>query len=113
MIVLSYCDQHRHRQGANEPLSKFIQFIWARDSGVLNIVNADHGSWGLRGYSQAPQKVFAGVDDALIGLDQLGVLLAIRWPNGSMKYGGEIRTNVNLFRHIFANLNQSDALLAN
>ncbi len=45
-------------------------------------------------------------------MDILGVLLAIRWPDAFPAFDQNIRTNVNVFRHIFAYLSEREELLA-
>ena len=57
-----------------------------------------------------PKKI--GVPEKPITLDHLGVLLAIRWREKTVpEYGRDIRTNINLFRHIFAYLSESQEIL--
>lgn len=96
---------------ANSDLSLLIESIITRDPDVLIVINADHGAWGLGNYKKSPLEFFRGVSDKLIGIDHLGVLLAIRWPDGSTEYGQDLRTNVNVFRHIFSYLSQDNTLL--
>ena len=99
-------------QKSNDTIAIFVQAILTKDPGAVIILNADHGAWGLGSYSHAPAEILEGVEDRLIGLDHLGVLLAIRWPGGPTKYDRNIRTNVNVFRYIFSYLSQSEILLA-
>jgi hypothetical protein len=75
------------------------------------IINADHGPFGFGFNSRGTNKVVKGILDKLIGLDNLGVLLAIRWPHGVKKDVHGIKTNANLFRHVFSYLSDSDRLL--
>jgi hypothetical protein len=97
---------------ANDIITKFVQHILTTDPNALIIINADHGAWGFGTYRWARKKVFEGVPDDLIALDYLGVLLAIRWPYGAPKHDQDLQTNVNLFRHIFAYLSESEDILA-
>lgn len=97
---------------ANEKITKIIDSILTRDPGALIILNADHGGWGLGAYKYAQMEIFEGVPAELITLDHLGVLLAIRWPENNVpEYERDIRTNINLFRYIFAYLSESQDIL--
>ena len=99
-------------QNANGIILKFVQHILERDPGALIIINADHGSWGLGHHSFFEKEDLKGVPDDLITLDSLGVLLAIRWPGSKPKNDQDIRTNVNLFRYIFAYLSEREDIFA-
>ena len=90
-----------------------VDAIIARDSNALIVVGADHGAWSLGSYGWADDAVFEAVDPSLIALDHLGILLAIRWPGAAPTFEPELRTSVNLFRHLFAYLAETPALLAN
>ena len=47
-----------------------------------------------------------------MALDRLGVLIGIRFPGGyDGRYKGDLITNVNLFRLVFAYLSDNQALL--
>lgn len=97
---------------ANARIIKLVDRILTRDPGAFIILNADHGSWGLGNFDLAQMEVFEGIPDNLIALDHLGVLLAIRWPKNDVPgYSRDIRSNVNLFRHIFAYLSQSQNIM--
>ena len=97
---------------ANKKITTVIERILSRDPQALIIINADHGGWGMGAYNWAGPKIFEGVPEKLITLDHLGVLLAIRWPEKTVpEYGRDIRTNINLFRHIFAYLSESQEIL--
>lgn len=99
-------------QLANEKIIKVVDRILTRDPNALIILNADHGGWGLGAYKHFQVKLFEGVPDELIALDHLGVLLAIRWPEkNAAVYGLGLRTNINLFRHIFAYLSETQVIL--
>ena len=82
-----------------------------RDPNALIIINGDHGGFGYGFYGWAENEVVAGVPVNLTVLDHMGVLLAIRWPSDSPAYDAEIKTNVNLFRHIFRYLGEDDGIL--
>lgn len=96
----------------NETLSQIVQRILTQDPNALIILNADHGAWGLGAYVWGDNKVLEGIPDNLVALDQLGVHLAIRWPDGVARYEQDIQTNVNLFRYIFVYLSEIDDILA-
>ncbi len=97
---------------ANQNIVTLVQSIVSRDPNAILILNADHGAWGLGAYKYVPSEVYDGVSDRLIGLDHLGVLLAIRWPEGGAPVRQDVRTNVNLFRYVFSYLMGKDILLA-
>jgi hypothetical protein len=99
-------------QEANGIITKLVQHILKRDPKALIIINADHGAWGFGNPALVEEKLLEGVPDDLITLDHLGVLLAIRWPDGRPKNDRDIRTNVNLFRYIFAYLSERGDIFA-
>jgi hypothetical protein len=97
---------------ANEKITKVVDRILIHNPSALIILNADHGGWGMGAYKYAQMKIFEGVPAELIALDHLGVLLAIRWPENNVPdYERDIRTNINLFRYIFAYLSESQDIL--
>lgn len=97
---------------ANKQITKVVDRILTRDPSALIILNADHGAWGLGAYKYAQMEIFEGVPAELIALDHLGVLLAIRWPENNVpEYELGIRTNINLFRYIFAYLTENQDIL--
>jgi len=100
-------------QITNAKITKILERIFIRDPHALIILNADHGAWGLGAYKWAQMEVFEGLPDDLITLDHLGVLLAIHWPeNNTPEFKVDIRTNINLFRYIFAYLSKSSDILS-
>ncbi len=96
---------------ANDKVMKFVRHILTQDPDALIIINADHGGWGLGAFAWANDEAFERVPDDVIALDQLGVQLAIRWPEGRANHNDNIRTNVNLFRYIFAYLSERKDIL--
>lgn len=96
---------------ANENIISFITYILAHDPTGLIIVGADHGACGFGNPMVAKKEIFEGVTEEVVGLDHLGILLAIRWPESPPKYTQNIKTNVNLFRYIFSYLSESEKLL--
>ena len=91
-------------QTANHQLRKIIQHILARDPKGVIIINADHGAWGLKDYPIVNEDHSEGKPGSLIALDQLGVLLAIRWPEDLPNFIKGIRTNINVFSYLFCQL---------
>lgn len=98
-------------QDTNSILMKLVKRIEQQDPNALIIINGDHGGFGLGYYGFADSEVFAGVPVNSTVLDHMGVLLAIRWPDGVPAYDADIKTNVNLFRYIFAYLSEDEAIL--
>ena len=100
-------------QVTNGEITSWVQRILTRDPNALIIINGDHGAWGLGVYGgPIDEEILKDVPNDLIALDHLGVLLAIRWPDGASRYDRDIRTNVNLFRYIFSYLSESEDILA-
>ncbi len=98
-------------RNANDFLEKMIQYLVERDPNALIIINADHGSFGLGWVGPAKKELFQGVPENLTALDHMGVLLAIRWPDGPPTYQPDVQSNVNLFRLIFAFLGDNEGIL--
>lgn len=97
---------------ANDEIVNFVEQILTHDPNSLIIVNADHGGWGYGNFNYTKEDILDDVPDELLTLDHLGALLAIRWPdNGSPQHAIDIRTNVNVFPHVFAYLSDSRDIL--
>ena len=89
-------------------LKESIGMIEAADPNALIIVLADHGGWvGMTSYPD----MFTTTDEAKIR-SIFSSIAAIKW-NGHLKEGfdSELRSTVNLFRVLFANLAQDDGYL--
>ena len=99
-------------RSSNEVVNNIVRRILQHDPTGLIIINADHGSWGLGVANVVDDEDYEGLSDDLIAIDHLGVLLAIRWPNSPPKNDLDIRTNVNVFRYVFAYLTQDENILA-
>ena len=97
---------------ANEEITSFVERILAHDPHSLIIINADHGAWGYGSYKHVQNEVLDGIEDNLIALDHLGVLFAIRWPDGELSNKQNFRTNVNIFRQVFSVLSDREGSLA-
>jgi hypothetical protein len=104
-------DYGKEIQLANDEILGIVSHILTRDTNALIIVNADHGAWGYGNTLYTNKELLAGISDYLVGLDHLGALLAIRWPDAVPRYDQDLRTNVNLFRHIFSYLSESKEIL--
>ncbi|HSE59009.1 MAG TPA: YidC/Oxa1 family membrane protein insertase [Nitrospiraceae bacterium] len=97
---------------ANDEIMNFVEQILTHDPNSVIIVNADHGGWGYGNFNYTKEDILDDVPDGLLALDHLGALLAIRWPdNGSPQHAIDIRTNVNVFPHLFAYLSDSRDIL--
>jgi hypothetical protein len=105
-------DYGRDIQRANAEILKIVSHILTRDPNALIIVNADHGAWGYGNILYLEKELFLDTTDYLKGLDHLGALLAIRWPDAANRYDQGLRTNVNLFSHIVSYLSESNDVLA-
>jgi YidC/Oxa1 family membrane protein insertase len=99
-------------QLANEEVMSMVQNILARDPSAVIILNADHGAWGHGNFNYTQEEILEEVPDDLMALDHLGVLLAIRWADSPPPDAQDIRTNVNIFPHVFSHLSGSQAILA-
>ncbi len=89
-------------------LKESIQMIEAADPNALIIVLADHGGWvGMTSYPN----MFTTTDEGNIR-SIFSSIAAIKW-NGHLKegYDSELRSTVNLFRVLFANLAQNPRYL--
>jgi hypothetical protein len=93
---------------ANVWLKNTIQMIESYDPSAIIMVVADHGGWvGLENTHQ----MFTTTDPKLIR-SIYSNLMAIRWPDGqALDYDKNLRSNVNLFRVLFARLSESPELL--
>jgi hypothetical protein len=105
-------DYGRDIQRANDEILSIVSNILTRDPNALIIVNADHGAWGYGNILYTKKELLVDMSDYLIGLDHLGALLAIRWPDAAPRYDQDLRTNVNLFRHIFSYLSENKDIVA-
>ncbi|HEU4685132.1 MAG TPA: hypothetical protein VFS39_11585, partial [Nitrospira sp.] len=66
---------------------------------------------GYGSYMYTEMEILDALPENVLALDHLGVLLAIRWPERADGYDTGLRTNVNLFRHVFAFLSESTDIL--
>lgn len=98
-------------QESNALLEKLVRTIIAIDPNALIILNSDHGAFGLGWYGLAKNDVFEGLSEDLTVLDHMGVLLTIRWPTPPPFSESHIKTNVNLFRAVFAYLSENEDVL--
>ena len=105
-------DYGKDIQLANAEILSIVSHILTRDPNALIIVNSDHGAWGYGNALYTREELLLDKADYLKGLDHLGALLAIRWPDAALRYDQGLRTNVNLFRHIVSYLSESKDVLA-
>ena len=105
-------DYGKDIQRANAEILSIVSHILTRDPNALIIVNADHGAWGYGNILYVEKELLLDKADYLKGLDHLGALLAIRWPEAAHRYDQGLRTNVNLFSHIVSYLSESKDVLA-
>jgi hypothetical protein len=98
-------------ESANRLLLDLTQLIISRDPDSIIIIIGDHGSWGFRLKEDAQGN---SVPMPLFILDRFGVLAAMYAPNGLSDriVTGEIKSHVNLFRHVFAYLSGDREILS-
>jgi len=92
----------------NEWIKATVLSIEEKDPNAIIIVLADHGGWlGLEDFDQ----MFETKDETYLW-SIYSALAAIKW-NGYLEegYDAQLRTNVNLFRILFASLSQNNKLL--
>jgi hypothetical protein len=85
-------------------LKNIINYITAEDKNAIIVILADHGGWvGLKSYND----LFSNTKPALI-TSTFSNLAAIRW-NGHLvdDFDKDLKTNVNLFRVLFASLSKN------
>jgi YidC/Oxa1 family membrane protein insertase len=97
---------------ANAEVMLFVRHILSRDPSALIILNGDHGPWAYGNFNYNEAEILRSVPNDLMTLDHLGVLLAIRWPNGLAQDARGIRTNVNIFPHVLSYLSGIKGILA-
>lgn len=92
----------------NDWLMETVGMIEAADPNALIIILADHGGWvGMTSYPD----MFTTEDEDNIN-SIFSTIAAIKW-NGHLQdgYDSELRSTVNLFRVLFANLAKNDSYL--
>ncbi|MGO4772963.1 hypothetical protein ACEN2I_14980 [Flavobacterium sp. W22_SRS_FK3] len=96
---------------ANDYLRKMISFIQKNDPKSIIIIGADHG--GFVGFKYSLQAQDRIIDPKLI-YSIFGAKLAIKWDDERhVEYDRNLKTPVNLFRVVFANLCKNKGLLKN
>ncbi len=95
-------------QLTNEWLSRTIDLIIEKDPNSLIVIVADHGGYvGLNSTSER-QKILT--DDYLVK-SIFTSALAIKWPSEAPEFDNKLKSNVNLFRILFAYLSENEAYL--
>jgi len=92
----------------NDWLKETISMIETADPNALIVILADHGGWvGMTSYPD----MFTTEDEGKIN-SIFSNIAAVKW-NGYLQegYDDELRSNVNLFRVLFANLAKNDSYL--
>ena len=105
---------------SSQELAEIVDYIISEDPQSVIILLGDHGSWRLRG-------IWDGVEDLSmlesrlqengesmesLADDIFGVLMAVRMPDGASDISqGYPMSHVNLFRHLFATLNDDAEIL--
>tara|TARA_R100000935_G_C2824761_1_gene161686 strand:+ start:304 stop:1794 length:1491 start_codon:yes stop_codon:yes gene_type:complete len=93
---------------ANIWLTELLDIIYKNDDNPMIVLVADHGGYvGLK-YVQEVETRKLTAEETISAYNSL---LAIRWPEG-VNTDVSIKTNVNLFRNIFAVLSENRSLLA-
>lgn len=95
-------------QQANAEVKKMVKLISEKDSNSMIIIAADHGGWvGIENYDE-----FYTTKEPLHINSIFSTLCAIKW-NGieNSKYDAQLKSNVNLFRVLFAALSTDSSYL--
>ncbi|WP_452227931.1 MULTISPECIES: hypothetical protein [unclassified Lacinutrix] len=95
---------------ANIWLKDVIHLINEKDPNSLIVVVADHG--GFVGYDYTSQSKEKQMREDLVRTIFTSAL-AIKWPNKAPDFDEKLKTNVNLFRILFAYLSDDESYLNN
>jgi hypothetical protein len=97
-------------ESSNKFLKKTIELIELNDPSAIILIVGDHGGWvGIENSEQ----MYTTKDPKLIR-SIFSNLIAIRWNNQAYKdYDAGLRSNVNIFRILFAYLSEDKSLLEN
>ncbi|WP_299128918.1 hypothetical protein [uncultured Winogradskyella sp.] len=100
----------RRIKDVNLWLKEIINYISDRDKDGIIIILADHGGWvGLKSFNH----LYSTEDSSLIK-STFGNIAAIKWSGYlTSNYDKDLRTNVNLFRVLFAVLSDNTKYLEN
>ena len=102
-------EYYKKVEEANVYLIEIIELILKNDADPVIVIAGDHGPWGYRVKTDAYGRT---VPDNLFALDRFGVLMAIRFPADYQgEFDNEFKTHVNIFRYIFAYMNNSNRIL--
>lgn len=93
----------------NRWLEKTIGMINSKDPQGIIVIASDHGGWvGMENFSE-----FYATRNPKLLQSIFGNLIAIKWNSTGPLYTNELRSNVNLFRVMFAHLSGDARLLEN
>jgi hypothetical protein len=114
-------DYEKSIHRGNQQLMEICDFILENDPQSIIILIGDHGARLYRaanGSAQNMSELYENLEKRDISAemfcnDTFGVFLAVRLPNGETAdiSKGKAMSHVNLFRHIFAYLNQDETIL--
>lgn len=92
---------------ANTFLKGAINEIIGNDPAAVIVLAGDHGPW-----IKNRCETVADLQSVTGYRDRLGALLAVRWPRGyAGEYDGNIKTPINIFRYILADLAENNEQL--
>ena len=107
--IITETEKYRQRvEEVNDWLKTTINYITNRDNNSIIIILADHGGWvGLKSFND----LFSNDSPELI-TSTFSTLAAIKW-NGNLEpnFDNNLKTNVNLFRVLFASLSKESKYL--
>jgi hypothetical protein len=113
--VIGRCDEatelkayRRNVAAATRQIESIAGEIVRTDPGAVIVIAGDHGP-----FITNRCKHYVDIDSLAEYRDRVGILMAIRWPDGyDGRFDARIRTNVNVFRYVLASLmnGRTDAL---
>ena len=93
---------------ANQWLKNIVNTIQENDANSMIVIVADHG--GFVGMDYTGQLKEKQTDDELVKTI-FSSALAIKWPDDAPDFDNKLKTNINLFRIIFAYLSENESIL--
>ncbi|WP_299111782.1 hypothetical protein [uncultured Winogradskyella sp.] len=94
---------------SNNWLKQVIETITSNDKEGIIVLVSDHGGYvGL----ESAEDVYSKLENSALKKSVFSSLLAIKWSNnGAPKFDDQLKSNVNLFRVLFAHLSQNETYL--